>query len=89
MGKAESWEKGISKVFNAIYKFVSDGLNGTSYIPPEEVVDVRCYLSPEELLELTRLLENVYDKIQLENGVFYDNGISWYDYCAFNINKTY
>lgn len=86
---AESWEAGIKKIFKSICKFFIEGFKGTEVIPPEEVIDESRILSSEELLALTKLLEPVYEQIQLANGVYYINGIGWYDYCAYNVNKKY
>lgn len=87
--KADTWEEGVKKVFNTIYDFLYEGATGKSPLSLDSIVDPRLCLSSEELLGLTKRLESVYEQLQLANGIVYSEGIAWFDYSAFRIEKNY
>ena len=88
-GKSDTWEGGVAKVFNAIYNFVYEGATGKVPIVPEKEVDTRLYLSSEEILALTKRLEDLYEKLHLANEIVCTEDIAWFDYSAFSITPKY
>lgn len=88
-GKSDTWEGGVAKVFNVMYNFVYEGATGKTPIVPEKEVDARLYLSSEEMLALTKQLEDVYEQLHLANGIVCTEDIAWFDYSAFSITPKY
>lgn len=84
-----SWEDGIKLIFHYLNIWLHENITGEDYIPPEEEIDERLYLSSEELVELSKQLETVYEQPCLKEGVTYTNGIAWFDYSAYCINLKY
>ena len=89
MGKSSTWEEGILKLSASIFDFFYEGATGKTPIVPEKEIDVRLYLSSEELIGLTERLETVYEQLHLANGVICYDDIAWFDYFAYRIKEKY
>lgn len=89
MGKAETWEQGILKLSSSVFNFLYEGATGKVALVPEKEVDTRLYLSSEEMLALTKELEDVYEQLHLANGIVCTEDIAWFDYSAFSVSPKY
>ena len=87
--KLTSWEDGIKSLFHYLHIWLYENITGKYFIPPEDEIDERIYLSSEELVEFSQELEMVYDNPYLKEGVTYTNDAAWFDYSVYGINPKY